>query len=127
VCPQCAENQRVNPKIRTKAEAAKEREMLEGVVESMRERDRRTVYRKVSRGVDVMADLVESDDDDDDVCELKSSFDREESDDDNDNANDRETSSDAEGENSDGKKALSCSTLRASATEAAQAVCRDFE
>jgi hypothetical protein len=122
VCPQCAENQRVNPKIPTKAEAAREREMLEGVVESMRERDRRTVYRKVSRGVDVMADLVDSDDDVDDVCEVKGSFNGDDSDDDNDNANGREMSSDAEGENCDGKKALSCPTSRASAAEATQVV-----
>jgi Uncharacterized conserved protein (DUF2039) len=58
-CPQCAEQKDVGPKIQTRAEEAREQEFLEGVVESLRERDRRTVYRKVARGEDVLAHLVD--------------------------------------------------------------------
>lgn len=63
-CPQCAEQHlNLNPKIPTKADEAQDHTFLEGVVESLRERDRRTVYRKISRGEDVLGHLVESDSD----------------------------------------------------------------
>lgn len=55
--------------MQTKAEEAAEYEFLEGVVESMRERQRRTVYRKVARGEDVLAHLVKSDGSDGSVDE----------------------------------------------------------
>jgi hypothetical protein len=63
-CPQCAKvNEALTPKVQTKAEEAREYEYLEGVVETLRERDRRTVYRKVARGEDVLAPLVAGSDD----------------------------------------------------------------
>jgi hypothetical protein len=66
VCPQCAEGKEVAPKVQTRAEEAREQEILEGVVESLRERERRTVYRKVARGEDVLGHLVGADDESDD-------------------------------------------------------------
>lgn len=57
-CPQCAVVRRdLTPAVQTKAEEAREYEMLEGFVEALRERDRRTVHRKVERGEDVLAPL----------------------------------------------------------------------
>lgn len=68
-CPQCAQvkgKQALTPKVQTKAEEAREYEYLEGVVETLRERDRRTVYRKVARGDDVLAPLGAGGSDNDD-------------------------------------------------------------
>jgi Uncharacterized conserved protein (DUF2039) len=66
VCPQCAEATRVNPKVPSKTEANREQDILEGAVESMRERHRRTIYRKAARGEDVSAALAGANKSDDD-------------------------------------------------------------
>lgn len=75
-CPQCAEaKDSLTPKVPTKAEEAREYEFLEGVVETLRERDRRTVYRKVARGEDVLAPLVDDEDGSDSESDSESDSD----------------------------------------------------
>lgn len=63
-CPQCGkEGAELRARVRSKAEEAREDEFLEGVVERMRERERRTVYRKVEKGENVLGHLIGDDSD----------------------------------------------------------------
>ncbi len=67
MCAQCGQaKDDIRPKVQTKAEEAREYEYLEGVVEGMRERDRRTIYRRVERGEDPLGHIYGSDDESDD-------------------------------------------------------------
>lgn len=63
VCSQCGKGgSAVSRTIPTKAAENQEQICLENVVQSMRERDRRTVFRKVDRGEAVLASLVGEED-----------------------------------------------------------------